>query len=60
VLNGYINKPAQAEAVKAAYAALSGVDPTNGALFFYDNTITNQWLLSKPVALTVDKLVFAY
>ncbi|HEY5562606.1 MAG TPA: cell wall hydrolase [Clostridiaceae bacterium] len=60
VLNGFINNPAQADAIKAAYAALSGIDPTNGALFFYDNTISNQWLLSKPVVLKVDKLIFAY
>jgi N-acetylmuramoyl-L-alanine amidase len=60
VLNGEINKPAQADALKAAYAALSGTDPTNGALFFYDNTVTNTWLLAKPVSVTIDKLMFAY
>lgn len=60
VLNGAINKPATAESIKAAYAALSGQDPTNGALFFYDNTVTNTWLLSKPVSITSGKLIFAY
>lgn len=60
VLNNQINEPAQADAVKAARAALSGNDPTNGAMFFYDDTITNNWLLSKPVSITIDKLVFAY
>ena len=39
VLNGNINKPAQASAYKAAYAALSGIDPTNNALFFYDGVL---------------------
>jgi len=35
VINGSINKTAQANAVKAAYAALSGNDPTNKALYFH-------------------------
>ena len=60
VLNGAINKPAQADAIKAAQAALSGNDPTNKALFFYDTTVTNKWLLAKPVSITIDKLIFAY
>ena len=60
VLNGWINKPALPDAIVAAKAALGGIDPTNGALFYYDNTITNPWLLAKPISLTVDKLIFAY
>lgn len=60
VLNGWINKPASSEAINAAIAALNGVDPTKGAVYYYDTSITNTWLLSKPVALTIDKLVFAY
>lgn len=60
VLNGEINKPATSESVQAAYAALNGQDPTNGAMFFYDNTVTNKWLLAKPVSITINKLIFAY
>lgn len=60
VLNGQINKPATADSIKAAYAALSGQDPTNGALYFYDHTVTNTWLLSKPVSATYGSLTFAY
>lgn len=60
VLNGHIYKPATADSVKAAYEALNGQDPTNGALFFYDSTVTNQWLLSKPVAVSIENLTFAY
>jgi len=60
VQNGMINKPAQASPLKAAVAALNGVDPTNKALFFYDNTATSAWLLAKPVSITIDKLIFAY
>lgn len=60
VTNGLINKPADADALRAANAALSGQDPTKGALFYFDNTITNKWLLAKPVSITIDKLIFAY
>jgi len=60
VLNGMINKPASQAAINAAYAVLKGTDPTNGALYFYDNTVTNTWLTSKPVAISVGKLTFAY
>lgn len=60
VLNGNINKPAQASAVKAAYEALSGNDPTNNALFFYDNSVTNKWILAKSVSTTISNLKFAY
>jgi LysM repeat protein len=60
VLNGYINNAATADSVKAAYEVLNGTDPTNGALFFYDYTVTNQWLLSKQVATTIANLTFAY
>jgi len=60
VQNGMINKPASQEALKAAYDALNGVDPTNGALYFFDNTSTNKWLWSKPIALKAGVMVFAY
>jgi len=60
VLNGWINKPADSDSIKAAKAALSGVDPTNGALFYYDNSTTNTWILAKPVSITIDKMIFTY
>ncbi|WP_425514034.1 cell wall hydrolase [Clostridium frigoris] len=60
VMNGMINKTASSSALNAAYKALSGSDPTKGALFFYDGTVTNKWLTSKPVAITLGKLIFAY
>lgn len=60
VMNGMINKPASQEALRAAYDALNGVDPTNGALYFFDNTATNKWLWSKPIALRSGIMVFAY
>lgn len=60
VMNGMIKKVASQAATKAAYESLKGTDPTNGALFFYDNTATNEWLTSKTVAASVGNLTFAY
>lgn len=60
VLNGWINKPADADSIKAAYAALNGTDPTNGALYYFDDTVTNTWLLSKPVSIVLGRLIFSY
>ena len=60
VLNGNINRPAKATAIKAAYAALSGIDPTNKSLFFYDDLATDAWIKSQPVSMKIDKLIFAY
>lgn len=60
VVNGWINKPANSESINAAKAALSGTDPTKGALFYYDNKTTNPWMLSKPVSVTIGNMIFAY
>jgi len=60
VKNGMINKSATSETISAAKEALQGKDPTNGALFFYDTSVKNQWLLSKAKALSIEQLVFAY
>ncbi len=60
VENGYINKPASADAKKAAYAALYGSDPSNGALFYFDDSATNKWLWSKPLMARIGHMVFVY
>ena len=59
VVNGWIDKPADDDAVKAAKEALSGADPSNGAQFYYDNGTTNQWMLSKQVSTRIGNMVFA-
>lgn len=59
VKNGEINNPATSEATKAAWAALYGNDPSNGALFFFDKSSTNQWLRSKPVTARIGSMIFA-
>ncbi|MCX8129466.1 MAG: LysM peptidoglycan-binding domain-containing protein [Clostridia bacterium] len=60
VVNGWINKPASESAKKAAYEALHGSDPTNGAMFYFDDSTTNRWLWSKTIALRSGKMVFVY
>lgn len=60
VENGMINKPASEQAKAAAYEALHGSDPTNGALYFFDDTATNTWLWSKPLALRSGDMVYVY
>jgi N-acetylmuramoyl-L-alanine amidase len=60
VLNGFITKPATAESIKAAKDALSGVDPTHGAVYYFDDSTTNAWLWSKPIAARIDRMVFTY
>jgi N-acetylmuramoyl-L-alanine amidase len=60
VLNGYISRPATQTDINAALEALRGNDPTNGAMFYFDDSTTNTWLWSKPVALRVDRMVFSY
>lgn len=60
VENGWINKAATQDAINAAYDALHGSDPTHGALFYFDNSATNKWLWSKPIAAYIDKMVYVY
>lgn len=60
VENKYINKPASADAKKAAYAALYGSDPSKGSLFYFDDSATNKWLWSKPIRAWIGRMVFVY
>lgn len=60
VANGWINRPANTECINAAKDALNGVDPTNGAIWYYDDSSTNQFMLSKKVAIKIGHMVFAY
>lgn len=58
VKNGMINKPASADSLKAAKAALNGSDPSKGAIFYYDNSSTNEWIRSKTVTARIDSIIF--
>jgi N-acetylmuramoyl-L-alanine amidase len=59
VLNGTINRPAGSEAFKATDAALSGWDPSYGAIGFYNPAKTsNAWVRSRPVTVKIGNHVF--
>jgi len=58
VENGWINKPSTATAKKAAQEALNGSDPSNGALFYFDDSATNKWLWSKPMTARIGHMVY--
>jgi N-acetylmuramoyl-L-alanine amidase len=60
VENGWINKPATATAVKAAKDAINGIDPSNGALYYFDKSATNKWLWSKPIRARIGDMIFVY
>lgn len=60
VENGWINKPATQEAKNAAYDALHGVDPSHGAVYYFDDSATNRWLWSKPIYAWIGNMVYVY
>lgn len=60
VRDGQINMKPNAEAYRAARAALSGWDPTGGALYFYNPAkTTSKWIWSRPVNVRIGSHVFA-
>lgn len=59
VQNGFINKPATDDTIRAAWAALYGADPSKGAMFYYDKSSTNQWIRSKPVTARIGNMIYA-
>ncbi|WP_102349817.1 cell wall hydrolase [Bacillus sp. Marseille-P3661] len=55
----YYNRPNK-DAYRAVYAALSGWDPSEGALFYFNpNTATSPWIWSRPQIKRIDKHIFA-
>jgi N-acetylmuramoyl-L-alanine amidase len=62
VQNGEIYRlEPNATSYKAARRALAGKDPTNGALFFHNPTISkSDWMAAKPVAIRIGKHEFMY
>ena len=62
VADGQINSPISegSTVYKAAQDAMNGVDPTNGALYFYNPSKTkSKWLFSLKTVTTIGKHVFA-
>ncbi|MDI6907450.1 MAG: cell wall hydrolase [Thermoanaerobacterales bacterium] len=59
VADGSIHLPPDEEAIRAALAALSGQDPTGGALFFYNpKTAQDCWIRTLPVITQIGNHVF--
>ncbi len=58
VENGWINNPATKTDINAALEALNGSDPSNGALFYFDDSATNKWLWSKPLKARIGRMVY--
>jgi len=60
VKNGFINRPAKPDSIRAAKDALGGSDPTNGTLFFFESWVQNPHLRSLPVSVVLDSLTSAF
>lgn len=60
VENGWISRPTTQTAKNAALEALKGSDPSNGALYYFDDSATNKWLWSKPLKARIGDMVFVY
>ena len=59
VRDGQINLTPNMTARRASQDAASGVDPTNGAITFYNpRYTTNRWVLSRPYSTTIGNHVF--
>lgn len=60
VMNGWIERPATADSIRAAKAALNGWDPTNGAVYFFATYVTNPWLWSRPLSCIIGNVAYTY
>jgi len=59
VRDGQYYLPPTSTALKAARAAISGWDPTNGALYYWNPaTATSKWIWSRRILLRIGKHVF--
>lgn len=59
VLNGWYNKPANADAYRAVDDALAGQDPSRGAVFFYNPVkAPHAWMATRPVITRIGNHVF--
>lgn len=60
VTNGQYTRPVSAESLRAAQAAISGYDPTGGALFFWNPAKpVNPWIWSRNVITQIGRHIFA-
>lgn len=60
VSNGQYTRPVSEESLRAAQEALSGWDPTGGALFFWNpNKPVSPWIWSRDIISSIGRHVFA-
>lgn len=59
VNDGQINMAPAASAYRAAQDAINGVDPSGGAIYYYNpKTATSKWIRSRPVICSIGEHVF--
>lgn len=57
--DGQFYEPIEDSAYSAARDALNGLDPSGGAIYYYNpKTATNKWIRSRPVITTIGRHVF--
>lgn len=57
--DGQFDQPVADSAYKAARDALNGMDPSGGAIYYYNpKTATNKWIRSRPVITTIGRHTF--
>lgn len=57
--DGQFYKPISDSAYSAARDALNGLDPSGGAIYYYNPAVaTNKWIFSRPVITTIGRHVF--
>lgn len=60
VANGEFNRPVSSDCLRAAMLALSGWDPTGGALYFWNPAKSvKSWIWSRPIITQIGDHVFA-
>ena len=57
--DGQINEAVADSAYQAARDALNGLDPSGGAIYYYNpKTATSKWIFSRPVITQIGAHVF--
>lgn len=52
--DGQFNEPVSESAYKAATDAINGLDPSGGAIYYYNpEKSTNKWIFSRPIITTI-------
>lgn len=56
IQDGQFNEPVAESAYRAARDALNGVDPSGGAIYYFNpSTATNKWIWSRPLIVVIGK-----